>query len=446
MKRLAVFLVVLGFAAAGLVSALDFGGTIDNTTGYFTNGVPPFDQTNKLSIWFNDYIGKNLFFDTQISGNYQNQTTYGGGYVGLYADLDRLSLEGQFTNPKRDLRVFGFDVGRFPLVDPTSVIYNQSIDGFNLTFGFQPFSISATAGYTGLTIKPSSTIIMSAADLNGLTNTSQYFGSPRVVGLLTFTAPSLLYQQDLTLSVLAQEDMRPFFPNNGLASPGDTVYSPNTGGAIDSQYFTLRVSGPIVSTFFWNGSFTFESGSMLSYITAASQYEYKPILAYLAHGGLRYFIPAAMNLAMGLEADYASGDPDFVSLYGGNSAGNATAFIPITQGTLAAVFSPQLTNLITGTLSFSIKPLSRLHNSYLSNLQLELKGIPFWQAAGNIVSNPGNVNTPIYLGTEIDGTINYRPVSDLGVSVSGGAFAPKGYFSSGAPLQYGVKMDASFSF
>ena len=74
MKRLAVFLVVRGFAAAGLVSALDFGGTIDNTTGYFTNGVPPFDQTNKLSIWFNDYIGKNLFFDTQISGNYQNQT------------------------------------------------------------------------------------------------------------------------------------------------------------------------------------------------------------------------------------------------------------------------------------------------------------------------------------------------------------------------------------
>lgn len=452
MKRAALVVALVTCTALGALSALDVGGTVYNSSGYFTNGSPAFTQSDKLALWFNSYIGKHLFFDFQASGNYQNQTTYGGSTFSPYADLDLMSLAGQFTNKSSVFRLFTFDLGRFPFADPTKVIFDQSLDGLQLVTGFPPLSVIVTAGYTGLTIKPSSTIIMSKADLSGISASAQYFGSPRAVGEFSLSAPTLFWQQDVTLSALAQFDLRPYFPNNGLISAGTTTYSPTGGGALDSEYFSARISGPIVSTLFWNGSFTLETGRTLSFLSAGSVYQYEPILAYLAAGGIHYYMPRPPRLAVGLDAYFASGDADYSTFYGGNTAGNGTAFIPITEGTIAAVYSPQLTNLITGNFSISIKPFSSSHNRYVASLQTVVSAIPFLRPTNGPVSTGavlyGSGNTQIYLGTEVDAAVNYRPTSDLGLGLTGGVFVPNpsAFLSSANSIQYGGKLEASFSF
>lgn len=454
MKRTAALFLLIGSLALGSLGALDFGGTIYDSTGYFTNASPNFDQANRLSLWFNTYLGKHLFFYAQASGYYQNQTTYGGSSFGLYADLDRFSLHGEFNNVGSNLKLFTFDLGRFVLSDPTGEIYNQVLDGTRLYFAYPLMSVSATAGYTGLIIKPDSTIIMSQADLTGITQSTQYFGSPRAIGSLTLDAPSLFLQQDVNFNALVQEDLRPLFANNGLVSAGTTTYSPSQGGALDSQYFTLGISGPIVSTLFWDGSFTLETGRMLSYLTASSVYQYTSILAYLARGGVHYYMPEIMSLSVGLDVNYASGDGDFSKFYGGNTGGDATAFIPVTQANLATVFAPQLSNIISGAFSVSLKPLSFSPDPNLSNLQTAIAVVPFLRptpgpvSVGGVLNKVNDGNTQIYLGTEIDATVNYRPLSDVGAALTGGVFLPNAAaFAAGAQgVQYGAKVELSTSF
>lgn len=438
------------FLVAGMLHAYDFGGFLDNSSGYLTTGAPSFEQSNKLGLWFDTHIGPHLFFDVQASGDYQNQQSYGGGYLLPYANLDLLSLQGQFAQVPGGASLLTFDVGRFPVKDPTGDIFDQTLDGGRVSVAYPLLSVAATAGYTGLTIKPASTIVMSKADLSGLGTTSQYFGSPRALAALVVRFPTLLFEQDLTLGVLAQQDLRPLFPGNRLVSPGQTGYSAGEGGPLDTQYFTLGVSGPIVGSLYWAGSFALESGRMLSYITSASQYEYKPIIAYLGSAAFHYYLPSLLHTAIGLSGTYASGDSDFTTFYGGNSSGYATAFIPITQKTVAAVFSPQLENIVIGRLSLSVKPLSHFRNVNVANLQTKVEAIPFLRPTDGPVSAPGVVdgNHRYYLGTEIDGVVNYRPFSDLGISLSGGVFFPNdaAFTPSARRLQYGARAEASFSF
>jgi len=453
MRKHGLLLLVVATVACGTLSALDFGGTIDNTSGYFTSSSPNYNQANKLALWFNTQLGPHVLFDAQASGYYQNQTTYGGTSFGLYADLDRLDLRGQIAEEGANPNLLSFDFGRFAANDPTGLIYDQGLDGLRIGLANPYFSVTTTLGYTGLTIKPSSSIIMSLADLTGITTQAQYFGSPRVIGMLSIDMPGLLLRQDLTFAAMAEVDVRPFMANNNLLSPGTTVRSPTEGGSLDSQYFIAKVSGPIVGSLFWNGAFAVQTGQMLSYIVADGQYEYKPILAYLATGGFHLYAPQLLKLAVGLDATYASGDRDFATFYEGNTAGNATAFIPITQKTVAAVFSPQIDNILTGSLSVSFKPLSGLKNPNLSNLQFEVKGIPFLRpttgpiSATSFLTAINGGNTQYYLGTEVDGSIKYRPFSDLGLSITGGAFIanPAALASSAGALQWGGKVEASLS-
>lgn len=447
-RRAALFWLV-SLLAPATSFGLDFGGFIDNSTGYVTTGTPAFEQSDKLGLWFTTGLGKNLQFNVQASGDYQNQTTYGGASIGPYADLDRLTLAGRFSQVPGGPSLFAFTLGRYLLADPTGDIFDQTLDGAQLVFGYPRLTLSASVGYTGLTIKPSSTIVMSKADSTALGESSQYFGSPRAVGELVLTAPTLFQRQDLTVAALVQQDLRPLFPNS-LVTPGTPTYSPNSGGALDTQYFTAGLSGPIASGFYWNGFLTLETGRMLSYITADSQYEYKPILAFLATGGVRYYRPELLNLAVGLDASFASGDADFSTFYEGNTSGDATAFIPITQSTIATVFSPELENILTSSISVSVKPLSAAKNPNISDLQTILAVIPFLRPTDGPISAGGVVagNGQLYLGTELDETVNYRPFSDLGLAVAAGVFFPNAsaFTGSSGSLQYGGKLAVSYSF
>ncbi|HUX21512.1 MAG TPA: hypothetical protein VMW69_09750 [Spirochaetia bacterium] len=146
----------------------------------------------------------------------------------------------------------------------------------------------------------------------------------------------------------------------------------------------------------------------------------------------------------------ASGDADYSSLLEGNTAGNAMAFQTITNGTVATVFSPTIENVIFGELSYSIKPFSGSKSRIVKDIQTELKVLPFLRPTlgpvGATGVNPSSTDN--YLGTEVDGAINYRPFSDLGVSLQAGLFLPNAtaFISSLATPQFGGKLEFSFSF
>ena len=445
MKRGVLVLILAAVCTVGWLPALDFGATIDNSTGYFQNSSTPFQQLDTLTLWFNTHMGKALTFDAQIHGALGNQAPI------ALADLDTLSLIGVFPAIPKGPSVFSFALGRFPLKDVTAEIYDQTIDGFQLGFTYPALSLTTTFGYTGLTINPSSSIIMTKADSIAHGSSSNFFGSPRIIGLADLTMPSLFLRQDLTVQALVQQDLRPVFDKN-LVQPGTTTPSSSAGGSLNSQYFTAKLAGPVVSNLYYDTSFTLETGKTLSYITGTtgSSYQYENILAYYATLGARYYLPAILNSVAGIRASIASGDADYASLLEGNTAGDATAFQTITNNTVSTVLNPTLENIMVGELSYSLKPFSSSKNRFINSLQTEIKVLPFLRPTLGPVGASG-VNpssTDKYLGTEVDGAINYRPFSDLGASIQAGLFLPNkaAFVQSLQSPQLGGKLELSFSF
>ena len=51
-----------------------------------------------------------------------------------------------------------------------------------------------------------------------------------------------------------------------------------------------------------------------------------------------------------------------------------------------------------------------------------------------------------YLGTEIDGTVNFRPFSDLGASLALGVFLPMGGALTEQDVLFKGQLEISFSF
>jgi hypothetical protein len=77
-------------------------------------------------------------------------------------------------------------------------------------------------------------------------------------------------------------------------------------------------------------------------------------------------------------------------------------------------------------LSYSIKPLASSGDSLLSTLQAVAKATSFFKAAGGPLSEAAvdSAEDAGYLGTELDGSVNLRPFSDLGLGLSLGIFMP----------------------
>ena len=105
-------------------------------------------------------------------------------------------------------------------------------------------------------------------------------------------------------------------------------------------------------------------------------------------------------------------------------------FLPVTPPTLGVVITPPLGDLVRVQGSWSLKPLARSPSLAMRNLQTELRGTAFLLSSGME-----------YQGTEVLAVVNFRPLSDLGASLSGGVYIPE----SGDP-RYGGKLEVSLAF
>lgn len=462
-KFIFVLAIITSFATIGAFgqAAVDFGGSLSNGTGIELSDETNFSQTNGLSLWFSAKGLRTAF-------------TARGGYTFVYdkqadpqlkniLDVQALNLNGNFPVSVMGLSRFSYDLGRFRFRDHTRYIVDQTLDGVRFGFFYPAVAVRASVATSLLPNKNSSPLILSKADSYDIDpdkGSDVFMGSPRALGLLEVVFSDLL-QQELTLSVGFQEDLRQLFDGraDALIEEGQEELEPAGSGLLDTQYLGLGVRGNITGGLFYNTFFSLGTGRTLSYLKQAGavsgSYAYTPITAFLGGLGLNLYLPAAMSSAAGLNFVLSSGDSwdERNSFYEDSVTDTPALFVPITAKPLSFVLGPSVGNIIFIGGSYSLKPLSFMEGSILAEkLQTAIKfGVFSRYANGPVsVSVPNTDSDKNYLGSEVDLSVSFRPFSDLGFSFNAGVFLPNagdgGPFDAAGSSSTVTKMEISASF
>lgn len=438
--RIAAIVIALTFAGIAGLSAfdVDVGGSVDNSSTPSINlssGALAMDQRNKAALWADMHFGPTFALSAQGSYSFTLDVPY-------VFDIDFLKADWQIVPALKAT------AGRFVFSDFTGHVLNHKLDGVMLTAAFPWAVVSAGAGYSGLILKPSSLILMTRTDSADQSNNGVFFAAPRLVEKVDVLFPNILPRQDLEIVAILQQDLR---AQSSLIQPGETqqFVAGLSGGSLSSQYWGIGLSGGIVSNLYYNASFFVSTGSTLSYMTSSGTWENASILAFLGGAGLRWFNESLLGSRLELQAVFSSGDADNTTYQEGNTAGESNIFVPISQDTLGIAFQPQWGNLVRIDVNYSLKPFARSPTVW-QNLQLMLKALSFLRPTTGAISqvglNPGS--TDLYLGTEGELILNFRPLSDLGTALSFGCFFPNPNAFSGAaanPVLAG-RLEVSLSF
>ena len=463
MKKLALVTLVLFVVSAAYAFAdggVDFGGALSNRTGVTLTDETSLAQSNGLTLWFTAQ-GEKLGFSTR------------GGYTFIYnqeadrviqhlPDVHELKFYGNFPISILGLSRFRFDMGRFRFSDHTRYVIDQNLDGVQFGFFYPTMSIQASFGTSLLPNKGTTPMVISKADAADLTDGAVLMGSPRVVGLMEVVF-SDLFQQQLSISLGFQEDLRHLFSDRGglLIEDGEESINPDGTGLVDTQYMGLGVRGNITGGLFYNTFFTLSTGRTLSYLTEAGSvsgsYTYTPILSGAGGVGLNLYLPKVMSSAAELKFLLSTGDSweSRSSFYGGSRSASPALFFPATAKPLSFVLAPSLGNLMMVRFSYSLKPLSWIEGFPLGErFQTSVNFSVFSKYTDGpvSVSVPNSESDAAYLGSEAGLAVSFRPFSDFGVSLTGGIFFPNGadggpYDAQGAPETISkVEISGSFSF
>jgi hypothetical protein len=264
--------------------------------------------------------------------------------------------------------------------------------------------------------EPSSAINMTRsdqADYASVTDLGPFEpGIPRILGMSTLQVAPLFGLQRLTSFWVFQEDLR---PEAQRIQPGATTEDPGRGGQLDSQYFGLQLDGPI-GPLSYRSYYVLNTGRMLSYVEDAESptgrvYQYAPISAHLAGAQVAYTNRDLLLLRVVLSGFFSTGDADFTALREGNSAGNATAFVPIAaspSGTLAPAIPGNLSALRLGA---SFRPIDLLRVEGAAQMLFRMQEAPV-AISGVDPGVPGN-----YLGTELSLRAEAEVFSDLSINL-----------------------------
>jgi hypothetical protein len=437
---------VFSMCAASALGALDFdfGGIIGNLSTpsfsqLYTNPLFDMDQRNSVALWADLHAGSDFSVLAQGSYTFTLEMPY------LF-NPDILRMDW------RILPALELTLGRFLISDFTGLVLSHTLDGLQIGLDVPFASVRAAVGYSGFLLKPTSTILMSRSDSADLLDGTVFFAPPRLVEKLEVIVPQLPLRQQLSISVLLQHDLR---WGTTVIQSGEQQQSVAgfAGGKVWSQYYTLGLSGPVVSPLYWDGFFCFSTGQILSYISDAASatgfsYQYEQILAYLAGVTLRLYLGGPMSPLLELRGIWSSGDADNTTFLEGNTAGASTLFVPISVRTFGLAFMPKLGNLVVIDAGYSFKPFTA-GRTIFNNFMIKLQSFTFLRPTTGAVSMPvlDPASTVLYLGTENDLVLDFRPTSDLGIAVSTGIFFPSGAFAGlAAEPEFAGRLELSFSF
>ena len=433
MNKQITLLIVLIIILVSPLAAFDYiwGGSLN------LNGEAPEMQgtvfslttADSMNLWLNGSWNDLVNIKADASLVYEADFQYGValntlelGYFGkstvLYPTVRELNIFGRMDN-------YYYRAGRQILQDPGMLVVSHSVDGIMLGMGLNGSSLDLQAGYTGLVNENASNLNLSVNDLAGSHPGS--FTAPRMIEKLTWALPGF-YQQNLTLSLLAQQD---------LHQSGDMLDGTEK---MDSQYLEAVFNGFLTSSLSYRLTAVGQSGS----------YGDTSILAGI--GRVEATVYPGRTSALGVDLIYSTGDSwDRVDYYASSSSldmDSMRQYVPISavsgQG-YVEVF--ELGNITTLGVFWAFNPSE--------NVTTELRGTTILRTtpgpvSSTLVLNDGNDDS--FIGQEGLISFLYKPASDVtfgfrtGVLYLGEVITIQDDLEKYFPVLFRVGLDLSLSF
>jgi hypothetical protein len=258
------------------------------------------------------------------------------------------------------------------------------------------------AGYTGFLSAKDASISLTLQDAMDLADPSVYFASPRAFGMASLRMIELIGPMDLALSFGGQPTFapRPRTPARALG-PAPARRRPGR-----------RLPGRVSA----DASFQGDSLQSLS-------------PAFLA--GLRLGWNATSGLALGLQADMATGDGE---------AGGLVAWKPMRRVLAGTSFAEDLSGLYLARISARL-PFAGMFEAGAS--------VAGYGLLGDGIADPDFTGGPYdWLGEEITADIVAKPMTDLFLNLGASLFLPSlglAYTTSAMP-RWGISLSASLEF
>lgn len=460
MKR-GVLLFTLSLLFAPVVVALDWGGSLSTTQILQSveegSDLTPFVNTQRLNMFLNTPLGERWRFEAQ------GAVLLNGNPALIAADLERFYLQRRLTPNQGELRSVTTRYGRQRVTDPGGLYVNQVVDGVSLILRYPQFELAMAGGYTGFINKEFGPASLTLRDSVDLSDASIVTGPSRLIGQVRGRLPQLVAGQNLSLAFTFQDDLR---DPSSVVQPGTTPDQLNDrgqdpGGLLDTQYLQVVLDGsiPLGNTpgnLFYQGAYVLNTGRTLSLVEDGTvdgnrSFQYRPILAHMVQLEAQYFLPQFYRTAAGLSLSFSSGDTSYDGFVEGNTSSRSTMFTPISAGGSGLVFSLDSGNATIVELFYSMRPLAGQGDPVLDTLQVQASWLSFFRSSGSGAVSAGIIDSSTetgYLGSELDVAVRLRPLSDVGVGLSGGLFfANSNALAEGAPPVAGlIRLDGSISF
>ncbi|OQY36766.1 MAG: hypothetical protein B6229_09430 [Spirochaetaceae bacterium 4572_7] len=203
-------------------------------------------------------------------------------------------------------------------------------------------------------------------------------------------------------------------------------------------YIGAGVKGSLLSDIYYTVRGNFKTGVSPYTKTGEETVESALILAGMGAFSIDWYMNIDKDIirmltpSMSLNIGISSGDSDLDDVQLGSNSDEAlesiSLYSPMGASGPGVVYSTSNQNLLYIKYVGSVAPFK--------TLQVQLESALFMRTVSGVSGNSDVMSdaTGNYLGTEVSVSANYRPFSDLGISVSGGMFIPnKDVMTSGDP-------------
>lgn len=427
----ALLLIVTTPALFGLeFDGVEFGGTLTSETSLSDNAPEEDDleHSDKLFLFLRGGDPEQL--DLLIRGSYEFNLDDAYQF-----DLTTLRAAGTLPLGTPVTGALSYRAGRFLLEDRTGLLLSQRVDGASLQIDVQDLRLRFAGGHTGLLFPDPAGLYLTAADVAEYNEDDELFAPNKLIGLVTFGLPNIVANQSVTFLTAAQVDQR---------------YELEAGeDRLSTFYPSVVIDGPISRDVFYTLGLVGGVGQVERSIAGAAETSIKSGMVAIA---LQY-LPAEIggfNLEAGLVA--ASGDNDVVSYLGRSSDAKINQFVPLRSFGVGEVLSPDLSNIIVPRVVAQIRPFANHPEPLARNLGFTLSGYGYFRPTSGATSiTPGTSGADnSYLGSEGNLEVAFRPTSDIGLSLYGGAFVPytnsDSAFGSDADVAWEAGGELSISF
>jgi len=377
-KKTILTLVLVILLPLSSIFAFDFGFIVNSNASYADHGSGDNVFEFNVDLWprFSMLIGNSG--ELYISAGF----TYGldGNDFYYVPELMRTDITLRFGD-------MGFRAGRMFYSDPLSFISEGLFDGaqFFINTGFGRFSLGAW--YTGFLYKKNANITMTeddqtnfalALDYGDFFNT--YFASNRLIAAFDWVHPSLAEILNLNFSVIAQMDF-----NRALTEH-------------NSLYVVLKAGLPL-------DRFLIELGASLELSQSDPGGNNMSVAGDF---GFFWTLPTPFNSRLALTAKVA----------GGGVQDLFTPFTPITTKYFGDVLKHSMSGLSVIGLNYTAR-LGQAFGTSISASYFVRNDLATYNTYPVVAGSDG-----YFLGCEFFGRVVWSPLSDLQLTLGGGAFLP----------------------